>query len=567
MTTTNATASKVSAPRPEKALALALRLAHAEHALLALTSGQVDAIVDPRGKTYLLRPAQEHLRRSERRLQAVIESAADVITVVNRGGAILSQSHAVSRVLGYEPEELVGRSFFELIHEDDLPPLYSAFFHVIERFDENATAQFRHRARDGSYRLVEATVGKLRDVSPASVVFSLRPVISPLWGRTEPARPGALELSQAGKDHRQRTPLMEALLGIAALEEEIWNHSTNPPVATVGRKHELAARRPEVPLHFTNPSQPKVRLRLESIDAHEAAQSVLELCQGEAAAAQVELLLYLRAEENIVQADWARLLQAMCNLVRNAVESSTPGSCISIASTNDVPGRFTFELVGPGLGIEPALLPRVLDPLQPGDLSAPQLDAGLRSGLNIARRLAEAQGGTLAVSSEGRGKGATFRLTLNTVPLPNVAPVIVPLNVPSAPPPADPLFILLAEDRGDAMLADLLERCGHTVFAAPDLLTGLALAENCRFDLVISDTSLPDGNGYKLMERLRVTRPSLAGIALSGCGTPSDIDQSRQAGFSEHLVKPVTLDRLQSAIQAVATKTSSAARHGGSRRP
>ena len=200
MTATTRASPLPPTPSAEKTLALALRLAHAEHALRAFTSGQVDAIVDPDGKTYLLRPAQEHVRENERRLQAVIESSVDVITVVDRGGVILSQSRAVRRVLGYGPEELVGSRIFERIHEEDLPRVYAAFFNVIEGFQENATATFRHRARDGSYRLIEATVGILRDVSAAGVVFSLRPIISPPGGRNEPASPGALDMFQAAED-------------------------------------------------------------------------------------------------------------------------------------------------------------------------------------------------------------------------------------------------------------------------------------------------------------------------------------------------------------------------------
>src|SRR5688572_31024973 len=99
MTTTIQTSLPSLAHRTDKAITLALRLAHAENALLTLTSGQVDAIVDPSGRAYLLRHAQETLRQNERRLQAIIDSAADVITVVNRGGTILSQSPAVTRVL------------------------------------------------------------------------------------------------------------------------------------------------------------------------------------------------------------------------------------------------------------------------------------------------------------------------------------------------------------------------------------------------------------------------------------------------------------------------------------
>jgi len=171
---------------PEKAITLALSLAQAERAIQEFTSDQADAIMDTDGKAYLLRPAQERLRQNERRLQAILDSAGDVITVVNRGGEILSTSRAVNRVLGYGPEELVGRSIFELVFGPDLSRLYTAFFNVIEGMKESATAQFYHPTKDGSYRMMEATVGKLSEDSPASAVLILRPVFSP---RPAPAEP------------------------------------------------------------------------------------------------------------------------------------------------------------------------------------------------------------------------------------------------------------------------------------------------------------------------------------------------------------------------------------------
>src|SRR6202034_3881057 len=119
---------------------LALSLAQAEKALRALTADKVDAIVDAEGKPYLLRPAQERLLENERWLDAVINSAADVITLVNRQGAIVSQSPPVTRVLGYEPEELLGTSIFDLIHDEDLAEVHSAFFNVVEGIQEHATA-------------------------------------------------------------------------------------------------------------------------------------------------------------------------------------------------------------------------------------------------------------------------------------------------------------------------------------------------------------------------------------------------------------------------------------------
>lgn len=203
--------------RPEKALALALRLSHAESALHALTSGQVDAIIDPDGKAYLLRPAQEHLRQNEKRLQAVLDSTADVITVVDRGGMILSQSRAVTRVLGYQPEELVGGSIFGLVHDEDLARIYSAFFNVIEEFRTDAQVAFRHRTCDGSYRLIEAAVARLSDGSSVGAVFSLRPINSQPQERTDPdTLPASENREFMILSHGRRIPLMGTWVGIEA---------------------------------------------------------------------------------------------------------------------------------------------------------------------------------------------------------------------------------------------------------------------------------------------------------------------------------------------------------------
>jgi PAS domain S-box-containing protein len=192
MTGTTQTLAQLPNYGADSAITLALRLAHAENALHALTSGQVDAIVDPSGKTYLLRPAQEQLRQNESRLQALIGSIADVITVVNRGGTILSQSTAVTKVLGYGPEELLGTSIFDFVHPDDLARVYSAFFNVIEGIFENATVQFRHQVGDGTFRFIEATVGRLNDPTSTNVVLSLRPATLCAPERTESAGPSAV---------------------------------------------------------------------------------------------------------------------------------------------------------------------------------------------------------------------------------------------------------------------------------------------------------------------------------------------------------------------------------------
>jgi PAS domain S-box-containing protein len=214
MTATTHPSSPPLAHGPEKAITLALSLAQAERAIQAFSGGEVDAIVDTDGRAYLLHPAQERMRANEAHLQAIIDSAADVITVVNHSGVILSQSRAVTSVLGYESEELVGNSIFELIYEEELDGLYSAFFNVIEGSQERAAVQFYHPVRDGSYRLIEAAVSKLSNATMPSMVLLYRPITGSSLARTAAVVTPVLAMLPASEDrdciilsHGRKIPL------------------------------------------------------------------------------------------------------------------------------------------------------------------------------------------------------------------------------------------------------------------------------------------------------------------------------------------------------------------------
>ena len=333
-------------------------------------TGQLDAIVDTDGNAHLLRPAQEHLRESETRLQAIIDSAADVITVVSRGGVIASQSQSVRRLLGYEPEELVGKSIFDLVFEGDMDQLYSAFFNVIEGFEESATAQFHHPARDGSYRLLEATVGKLIVNDLTSVVLSMRSIDTRRVPRVELAsRQAAAVPVVRAKDrflamiaHELRTPLMPVLLAVEELEEEERFAEARPVFAMIRRNVEVQTRLIDELTDFALVGEHKVRLRLEAIDLHETLRFVLGMCQREISGAKIAMRLDLGASESGIVADSVRLQQVMWNLLKNAIKFSSVGSSISIATLDGPPGQVTIEFTDQGIGIEATLLPRISTP-------------------------------------------------------------------------------------------------------------------------------------------------------------------------------------------------------------
>jgi two-component system CheB/CheR fusion protein len=191
---------------------------------------------------------------------------------------------------------------------------------------------------------------------------------------------------------------------------------------------------------------------------------------------------------------------------------------------------------------------RIFDPFEQGEQSLQRRFGGLGLGLAISKSLAQAHGGSLVAQSEGRGYGSAFTLTLNTIPPPQYR---------TAPPtPATEtgrgLRILLVDDHQDTCVAleRLLVRRGHLVAATHNMRSAMEAAARNQFDLLISDIALPDGTGTELMACLRAIS-GLRGIAISGFGTNGDIAKSLHAGFAEHLVKPVKLEKLEAAIDRV----------------
>ena len=160
-------------------------------------------------------------------------------------------------------------------------------------------------------------------------------------------------------------------------------------------------------------------------------------------------------------------------------------------------------------------------------------------------------GGTIRAASDGPGQGSTFVVALPLI----ASPADRPENVaaPTTGDPAGQVRVLLVEDHVDTARATgrLLERFGYKVAWADCVAAALRRAAAEPFDIVVSDLGLPDGDGYGLMQQL-ATRHGIPGIALSGFGMEGDILRGREAGFLEHLVKPVDVATLDEAIRRVA---------------
>lgn len=350
--------------------------------------------------------------------------------------------------------------------------------------------------------------------------------------------------------HELRTPLTPVLAALDALKT-----ARQPPteldatLAMMRRNIELESQLIDDLLDLTRITKDKLQLEFESVDAHQAIANVIEMCAAEVAAKKLQVRLDLQASHFRVMADPAKFQQIIWNLFKNAIKFTGENGVITLSSANHLPHILTVGVGDTGIGIEPEIMERIFNPFEQGERSFQRRFGGLGLGLTISKSLAQAHGASLVAKSEGTGRGATFLLTMKTTELDETSGKPRALDTQTAPAS---LRILLVDDHPDtcAALERLLKLRGHSVAAAHSMRGALEIAGQGSFDLLISDVGLPDGNGMDLLRYLRARQP-MRGIAISGFGMDADINKSLEAGFSDHLVKPVKLEKLEAAIARV----------------
>ena len=412
--------------------------------------------------------------------------------------------------------------------------------------------------RDGTEFPVELAINRVPADGPPTFTGFLRDIGDRKRATEELERAKEqAEAASAAKDqflavlsHELRTPLTPVLASVEMLSRQAdLPADVAAALEAIRRNVELEARIIDDLLDLTRISRGKVELRAETVDAHDSLRHALEVWQKQAKDKRLEVTLDLRAGRRHVRADPARLQQVYWNLIGNAVKFTPAGGRIALASSNDEKGRLVVRVSDTGLGIDPALLPRLFNAFEQGERAVTRRYGGLGLGLSISKALVEMHQGDLRAASDGTGRGAAFTLALATVDAPKA-------ERPAPPPAAAPrksLRVLLVEDHEDtlAIMSRLLRSRGHVVRPAASVAAATELAATEAFDLLVSDLGLPDGSGTDLV-RVVKEKHAIPAIALSGFGMDDDVQRSKEAGFDLHLTKPVNLAVLEAAIGKLA---------------
>jgi len=515
------------------------------------------------GITLVVRDISEHkqtnsrLRDTEERYRLVARATNDVIWDWDLLTDTLLWNEAIETAFGYDLENRITDSgwWSDRIHPDDRQRVLAGINEAIAGDGHCWSEEYRFQTGDGSYATVFDRGYAQRDEDGNAVRMIGAMLDLTQRKEAEQTLQRAKEEAEAAnraKDqfiavmsHELRTPLTPALAAIQVLEESGIAEDVRPFLEIIRRNIELEARLIDDLLDLTRIAKGKLELHPEIVDLHTVIANVVETCQSDINEKKLLLGQTLRAGQHHVWGDSARLHQVLWNILKNAIKFTPRHGTISIVTGND-DGQIHVEVTDNGIGIEQNVLSSIFDAFIQGEQRINRQFGGLGLGLAITRSLLEMHEGTISASSEGAGRGATFRVGLPTAP-----PLEQPIDDNGDTMIEDDgrAQIMLVDDHPDTLevIKIILERRGMRVHTAISIASALELASRQRFDLLVSDIGLPDGTGHDLIRKLSAVRPVRA-IAMSGFGMDEDVQNSLDAGFEEHLVKPVNIRKLQETI-------------------
>jgi two-component system CheB/CheR fusion protein len=342
--------------------------------------------------------------------------------------------------------------------------------------------------------------------------------------------------------HELRNPLAPIRSSLQVLE-----HASSDAGAT-SKAHQIIARQVgylarlvDDLLDVTRISKGKLQVERRSLDLRDLAQRTAEDHRGLFTAREVTLEVALPDEPLWVEGDATRLAQAIGNLLQNSAKFTSSGDSVRL-SLDGVDGFAVLRIRDTGVGIDPAMIPRLFQPFSQADTTLNRRLGGLGLGLALVKGLVETHGGTIDVSSGGKGAGTEVVVRLPLA----AAPARIEVAQAAAPRPRR---ILVIEDNLDAAesLQLALELEGHEVTVAYDGPQGIERARQLTPEVVLCDIGLPDMDGYAVAKALR-REPGLRNaflVALTGYALPEDQRRAAEAGFDAHLTKPATVEGVQ----------------------
>jgi PAS domain S-box-containing protein len=500
---------------------------------------------------------------SEARYRLLADKSSDIISRVDLDGRHSYLSPACLQVLGYAPEELVGRLVMDFTHPDDFPAIEELYERLASEGREHADqpVRYRFRARSGEWLWLEThpTVVFDRLGAPVEFVNVSHDITATMAAEAEllAAREAAEAATQAKSEflanmsHEIRTPLT-SIMGFSGLLKDIDRLPVSARayvdrISTAGQS--LLSVVNDI-LDFSKLEAGQVELDAQAFDPTVFLNETTELLAIQAANKGLDWDVEIDgAMPSYVLADSARLRQVLLNLLGNAIKFTAQGSVrLRGAWESDGGGRLRVSVVDTGQGIPAERRDRLFQRFSQIDGSVSRVHGGTGLGLAICKSLVELMGGEIGVRSED-GRGSTFWFTI-VAPAASAAAITAPVESGSEDRETLGVARILVVDDlsvNRELVRAMLAPFGHSFEEAGNGAEAVQAALRTSFDLILMDLQMPGMDGFEAARAIRATAPlnrATPIIALSANVLPAHVLACREAGMDDHLAKPIVLTAL-----------------------
>ena len=494
----------------------------------------------------------EELAISEARFRSIFDQAAIGIAVVDGEGTIVRVNQRLTEILDPRESELVGGDFLGWI----VPASRDMARRSLAQAAAEGTsfaAELEMMRGQGGVVWTKVTSSAFRPHTADESLVVLVEDISERK-RSEDALAEAAQhkdefLAMLG--HELRNPLAALrystdLLEAIAEEEPRLNRLQKVFDRQVNQMHRLV----DDLLDVSRIARGKLLLQRETVDLNTVVAAVAEDATALfPAEGKVQLVLELPESPSWVYGDAARLAQAIDNLVVNAHKFTESGE-VRVRVRRDE-GEVVVEVADTGIGMNQALIDRIFEPFRQLKRTIDRTDGGLGLGLSIVRGVVELHGGTVGAESAGEGQGSTFWVRLTAA-----GPSTEGDDDEGAGEAKGPngRRVLVVDDHQDSLeaLQLILESDGHDVRVAVNGTEAIDLGRSFHPEVVICDIGLPgEMSGYDVARAFRADE-SLAGavlVAITGYGRAEDKRRALDAGFDDHMAKPVSGAELRTSVR------------------
>lgn len=445
----------------------------------------------------------------------------------------------------------------EMLHEDERSAIAGAVLSAIENRSPY-DAEYRVHRPDGLQVWVSA-IGRAQYDS-AGEVTGMFGVVADISGRKAMEvqlreRAEALAEADRRKDeflatlaHELRNPLAPLRSGL-----DLLRIKRDDPQA-IGTVHAMMERQIKHMVHLVDDlldvsriTRGALALRMEDVDLASIVAAAVETAEPVIAQKGHKFVHRLPDRPVRFLADPTRMAQILGNLLNNAAKYTPNAGRITLEASEE-DGQLHISVTDNGIGFEPAQGAQLFEMFSQVH-SDNHAAGGLGIGLTLSKRLAELHGGCIEAESAGPGLGSRFSVRL---PLPDTKSLEEISATDGMAPSDGKRRILVADDNVDAadLLKAMLSSMGHEVVTANDGVQALTAGSEFKPDVMILDIGMPNMDGRETARRTRQEPwgKDVRLIALTGWGQPSDRHLTSEAGFDQHLVKPIDMATLEKAI-------------------